>query len=323
VLAQAGKEDEALVAVSAMHRKGLFTRQSLELYRDLTFKRDLLDKSQAAQALLARKYPDDVMVRWNGGMLALKAGKLDSAQQIFENLAAKYPEAEQFEWARLTMFLAKEQFERAIRECAESDAPAHVTGPIQARAYRRLDKPDLARKAYRRALASKKTPSLMMQYADFLIDAGDNRAASAVYREIIASAGDKLAADSMNNAIVLNNLAWSLIEDGADLKTGLEAAQKAYGLEPGNPHILDTYATGLIKSGKYNTAIELLEDNPLTAKEARLRFHLATAYEKSGATALALRGYRTALDAMDGEGALKMPLNQESLRRHIDALENR
>ncbi len=321
ILARAGKEEEALAAVSAMHRKNLFTKPSLELYRDLTFKRDLLEKSQAAQQLLARKYPDDVMVQWKGAVLAIKAGKLDSAQAVLEKLANQHPESNQFEWARLSMYLAKKQYDKAIFACKASAAPAAITGPIMARAYRKLGKPKQAQAAYKKALAEKQSPSLMMQYADFLIAEGDNAGASRIYKKVITTGGEKLAADSAGNAIVLNNLAWSLIESGDDIKSGLEAAQKAYELMPENAHILDTYATGLIKGGKYKDAIKLLEGSALGKQEARLQFHLATAYEKSGSTALALRSYQAALKAMNAESRLDMPLSKSKLQAHIHKLE--
>ena len=45
-LSRSGKENEALVALSMMHRKRSFTRGSLELFRDLTFRKNLLEKSE-------------------------------------------------------------------------------------------------------------------------------------------------------------------------------------------------------------------------------------------------------------------------------------
>ena len=43
VLSRSGKENEALVAISIMHKRKLFTRASLVLFRDLTFIKNLLE----------------------------------------------------------------------------------------------------------------------------------------------------------------------------------------------------------------------------------------------------------------------------------------
>lgn len=57
----------------------------------------------------------------------------------------------------------------------------------------------------------------------------------------------------------MNNLAWFLIDKDRDVKKGLELAEKALEMDPGNYSFLDTKGWGLYKQGKYREALEILE----------------------------------------------------------------
>lgn len=64
-----------------------------------------------------------------------------------------------------------------------------------------------------------------------------------------------------NNAMMLNMIAWTIVDDASDLKKpDLEAAvyiaEKGVKLEPNNAYILDTLAYALFKQGKIDQALE-------------------------------------------------------------------
>lgn len=57
-----------------------------------------------------------------------------------------------------------------------------------------------------------------------------------------------------DNAMVLNNYAYFLSEEGRDLERALEMSQRAITLQAGNPTYIDTYAWILYKLGRYSEA---------------------------------------------------------------------
>lgn len=84
-----------------------------------------------------------------------------------------------------------------------------------------------------------------------------------------------------DNAVALNNLAWLIHRD--DAARGLELAEKAYSRNSENPSIADTYGWILLKNGKVNESIEVLEKARERAPESRdITEHLAEAYREAG-----------------------------------------
>ena len=124
-LSRTGKSNEALVALSTMHRRGSFTKTSLELFRDLTFKQNLLDKSENAQKLLEKLYGNDARIRWNGATLALRSGKVDSAITLLKDLEKQFPNEPQFKTAQISALIIK--VITKVRHCAIRDLPRDDT----------------------------------------------------------------------------------------------------------------------------------------------------------------------------------------------------
>jgi len=93
----------------------------------------------------------------------------------------------------------------------------------------------------------------------------------------------KLLSHAPNDLMALNNLAlqYSDIKDPRALAT----AERAHGLAPNNPSILDTYGWILVQSGKLKTGIANLQ-KAHTAKPGNpeIALHLATALAKNGDT---------------------------------------
>lgn len=96
-----------------------------------------------------------------------------------------------------------------------------------------------------------------------------------------------------DNVLILNNLAWVGGELG-DPKA-LSYAEKAATLAPGNPAVLDTLGTLLVKKGDVAQGVEKLQQAAQGApNQADIRLHLAKALIKAGDKAAA----RKELDAL-------------------------
>ncbi len=87
--------------------------------------------------------------------------------------------------------------------------------------------------------------------AGIYIQAGIPDKAEVYYRQALS-----LQPDNPNR---LNNLAWFLIDNDRNINEGLELANKALELRPGNYIYLDSKGWGLYKQGKYEEALQLLE----------------------------------------------------------------
>jgi putative PEP-CTERM system TPR-repeat lipoprotein len=113
----------------------------------------------------------------------------------------------------------------------------------------------------------------------------DYKSAARYYQTLVAQQPD--------NVRFLNNLAWVAGEVG-DPKA-LSYAEKAAGLAPGNPAILDTLGTLLVKKGDVTQGLEKLQQAAqLAPNQSAIRLHLAKALIKVGDKASA----RKELDAL-------------------------
>jgi Tfp pilus assembly protein PilF len=113
---------------------------------------------------------------------------------------------------------------------------------------------------------------------------------------------ESLLAEMPNNASVLNNLAYMLVENDEKLVEALEYAKRAYELMPNNPNILDTYGYALYKNGRFAEADEFLQaalqqyEQSEVSAPAELYEHLGMTKEKLGAQTEALAAYKQALE---------------------------
>jgi tetratricopeptide (TPR) repeat protein len=322
VLSQIGQLDSALIAISTLHHNKVFTRNSLQLFRDLTFKKNLVEKSAAAQQLLEQQFSGDVGVRWSGAVLALRTGEHEKALRVFSDLARTYPTEERFETARIATYLFQGENQKVIDECAKSSFRTPSLLKLKARAYRGLGDDVQASQVYSQAAKSGADAATLMEYADFLLSLKKPGDAAAVYEQLrgIVSTGAKQ--DSVQMAMVLNNLAWSYIQNGtAELAKVVEIAQLAHRYMSSSVHILDTYADVLNRAQRYKETITLLDNNALAEREPRLLFHLAAALEKAGQRNKSLRVYQDVLGRMqDTTVTLPMHISSEKIKTHMSSM---
>lgn len=327
IKATLGKDEDALKFISRLHAHKLFSKISLELFRDLTFKRKLFEKSAAAQKLLELKFKDDVQIQWRGAVLALNQGKTDSAITLFSNLAKKYPTEETFEVMRINALLIKGSYEQVLQECASSPLASTSKATIsalKARALRKLQKNSEACLAFEEAIEGAKNNKLeiVSEYAGFLLEIGDQKKAAALFWDLVTAFEKNPKKDTVALAMLLNNFAWSAIESGSkDDKTIIEAAKKANALQPQNISIIDTYAMVLLKTGSYKECINLLQDKNSVIKEPRMLVYLGQAYEKRGDKNKAVRNYLQALAIPDSVGKMPLQINRVKLTEHVKALQ--
>lgn len=321
VLTKIGKDDEALSLIMTLHKKKRFTKHSLELFRDITFRKKLIKESMAAQKILEKKYKDDASVQYTSAIIALQNGKTDKALSILLKLAKRYPEEQAFEIARIRTYLIKKEYKQVIKECRESSLEVHILCPMLAETYIKLGEPDKAEKVFRKSITQKKSLKLMLAFAQFLTNQEYYEKAVTVYKEIIETYEPKLKEDNRGNALMLNNYVWTLLQiPSSHKKEALSTIKKAYSLYPENLHILDTYATTLLKNAKYKECIKLLKDFDAAKKEPNLLLHLATAYDKIGDTNKAVRTYKDILLSSDSTTALSFSSTKETVQKRIDEL---
>lgn len=321
ILAQSGKYDEALAAISVMHKANHYTKNSLEIFRDLTLKKQLIDKSFAAQEILESTYKDDAGVQYGRAILAMKTGNADTALQILTVLTEKYPKEARFELAKISIYLLQEKYSQVVEECNNSKINPNLYAGMLAAAYIKLDKQAQAEKVYLNAIDEKKSFSLMMEFAQLLVNSGKHQDAVKVYNTIKESFKEKLDDNREMNALLLNNFAWSLLQDtDPQKKAALKAAKSAYDLLPDNVNILDTYASALIQNNKFKQCINVLANNTQIQKEPQLLYHLAKAYEKTKDFNNAVRNYRLIVNSNTTDNKIKLVVSKIKLKEHIDKL---
>jgi FimV-like protein len=81
----------------------------------------------------------------------------------------------------------------------------------------------------------------------------------------------------------LNNLAYLLTENYNDPKGALELAVRAYRQMPSSPEIIETLGFVLVKNGRYEEAVPLLEKaNEVIPDNPAVQLHLGMAYQGIG-----------------------------------------
>jgi predicted Zn-dependent protease len=313
LLSMTGRDTMALALLGVMHQRKISTRSSLELLRDITFKMNRIDDAQKVQSLLSSLYKNDVPLRWAGGMLAMKTGKLDSAFTVFTSLCRDYPNEMRFHYSRLFVYYLKGAYDELLNEIGKLGKTSPAIVRLQARTLQKLHKNKEADAAFRTAIASDKSIALKMEYAEFLINTNNGSQAAQIYAEMLKA--DKGAHDLDTNeyVAVLNNLAWSLLQaENSDKKTVLSTIEKAYSLNKKIPSIVDTYAEALLKYKDFKGCIALLEKSPITVQEAALQIKLSSAYEGVNELTKAIRALEEAKKLMDSGSPGRISTNVDA-----------
>ncbi|MEZ4698765.1 MAG: tetratricopeptide repeat protein [Rhodothermales bacterium] len=114
-----------------------------------------------------------------------------------------------------------------------------------------------------------------------------------------------------NNALALNNFAFSLASRGEQLKKARRYAEQAVATSPGNPSFLDTLAWVHYAAGDYQKALSVLEDAlSLRGAGAAVHEHLGDVLMKLGRQAEARAAWEKALQMAPGTATLESKLGR-------------
>jgi predicted Zn-dependent protease len=196
LLFRLGKDNDALLMINNLHHRRFFSKESIELFRDISLKKQLVEKGVVAQRILEQHYPKDVSIRFKGALLSLQTGQYDSAFKKFSLLAGDYPDESKFEKARLSILLLRKDYKNVIAECLKSKLPFDSTATFLATAYSSLSQFKEAQETYLRAIKPSQSPRLLVEYADFLLDNHKNQEAAVIYRKLIEGNFLSMNADS-------------------------------------------------------------------------------------------------------------------------------
>lgn len=256
---------------------------------------DLLAQVQASQGDLAaavgtlsnavEKNPNDAGVRAKLAAAQAAAGRHSEAEQNFKKALQMKPDAPEIELMLAALYRSQKSFDDALRiakglqkRYPASSAGYLVEGDVMVATSKRSDAAEAFHKAYEREPGADVLIRLLS-----MLDSSDKEPAA---RKLAAEwmekhprdtvvpmyeAGSAMARNqfdrarteyqrvlrvSPDNAIVLNNLAWlSWRTKDAEAK---RFAEKAYGLAPDNPAVLDTYGVILVESGQMKKGLEML-----------------------------------------------------------------
>jgi tetratricopeptide (TPR) repeat protein len=129
-----------------------------------------------------------------------------------------------------------------------------------------------------------------------------NKTADKTYLEKAIEEYESILKKQPTNMMVLNNLAYLLVENNMDLGKALEYAERAYKTLSNNANVLDTYGYVLLKNGKIKEADEFMQralqqyEKDKMSAPMEVYEHLAMVKEKLGQNAEALEAYKRAIE---------------------------
>jgi tetratricopeptide (TPR) repeat protein len=249
-------------------------RQAESLYRQL-YKAgsDLRAAEGLGSALIALGRSDEALQLWalelkrNPDSIAVRTvmARIASSAKRYDTAAEHYSWAERAAPPGIELLLELGHFER----------------------NRRDDRAALQKFIHARQLApSDARPD--WELATLYRDANQHRQAIQHYRQAAALAPD--------NPIILNDLAYTLSESGADLDEALRFATKAHQLQPKAPQIADTLAWIYVKKNKPDSAIQILQNiTKAVVTRSAYHYHYGAALLRKGDVANAKRQLELAL----------------------------
>ncbi|TFH48526.1 MAG: PEP-CTERM system TPR-repeat protein PrsT [Lysobacterales bacterium] len=252
-------------------------------------KRDVANTRRALNRVLELQ-PDNPLAILGLGNLALRTGELDEAMKIASELQQSQPKSP-------AGFNLQGDVLMARNEPGKS-APAYQKALEMAPASATLLKLYAARS---RAGQSNATATL----SDWLKDHPDDAAVRLAYASTLHQSGKRARAvteyaqvlkSQPGSVLALNNLAWLYFEDGDS--RAVDLAERAYDRAPERAEIIDTYGWLLIKSGRLEQGLSLLEKAAKRAPEnGDIRYHLAAGLAEVGDKSRAKRELTALLDS--------------------------
>jgi putative PEP-CTERM system TPR-repeat lipoprotein len=228
---------------------------------------------QAAQKLAPNFGP----AKFAQARLLAKAGKLDDAQALLEQLAAAYPNDPSVMALKGDLALGQNRPQEAVALYKAALAKQEANFLVVRLAASQLRAGDQSGCIGTLNAWLKRYPNDYYTrgiLADALIATGQPREARGQYV--------KLAEKDPKNVAVLNNLAWASLQMGA-VDEALSYVQRAYKLAPEQPQVLDTLAMILLRKGNIAEAVSTLSKALDHARaNTGIRLHYAQALSMAG-----------------------------------------
>ena len=144
---------------------------------------------------------------------------------------------------------------------------------------------------------------MRLAYASTLHQSGNKARAVSEYEQVLKS--------QPGSVLALNNLAWLYFEDG-DARA-VDLAERAYDRAPERAEIIDTYGWLLVKTGRLEQGVSLLEKAAKRSPQnGDIRYHLAAGLAEVGDKSRAKRELTSLLES--GQEFSEKPAAQALLR---------
>lgn len=231
------------------------------------------------------------------GMVDCKVaqGKYEEAVNLVQAQVAKNPDNLGYRMSLASLYSADKKYGQAIQEFQNVIAKSDKSPELPA-LYVRLGEVQRMSGDTNAAIASfnkardlaPKDPVPLLQVALIYDTSGRNEEARKIYDQVL-----KLQPD---NTIALNNIAYAKADEGVDLDTALNFAERARTKMPDDPNVLDTVSLIFLKKNLTDEGLRLLRE--LVARKpdnATYHLHFALALYQKGEKAEAKRELQTAM----------------------------
>jgi tetratricopeptide (TPR) repeat protein len=179
------RTDTALYLLSWVHERGIYSKQSIRLFRDLTYSKQRSGLSREAQKMLEDVCGDDETVAFQGAVLEMNAGNLDNSLRSLNSLLERRPESEPVKIARVTVLMRQGKYDEALKECDALKAPAENICTLRARIYAAMNETAKAEECFKKSIAINGKPVAKLEYANFLLSRGKENGAFEIYHSIL------------------------------------------------------------------------------------------------------------------------------------------
>jgi predicted Zn-dependent protease len=156
-------------------------------------------------------------LEYDHALFLMATKNFDRAAFMLDSLVAKYPENKNLETARISVFMAKGDFNGALRECEKSSAPAGLIAPLRARALLRLNRPAEAEVAFDTACAHTTDLHILLEFGNFLMSQiNKSDKASAIFQSVLKKIPNEPVASLGLATIALNAKDYALARKRVD-----------------------------------------------------------------------------------------------------------
>jgi len=285
-----GQPDDALSTLSELAQR---YPDSADTHMQLALaygqKRDV-DNTRRALDRVLELQPGNPLATLGLGNLALRTGELDEAMAIAKQLQQTQPKSPAGFSLEGDVLMARSEPRKAASayETALAKAPASATVLKLYAARSRAGASNPGATLLDWLGEHPQDAAVRLAYASTLHQAGKKPQAVAEYEQVLKT--------QPGSVLALNNLAWLYFEEG-DARA-VELAERAYERAPERAEIIDTYGWLLIKSGRTEQGLSLLEKAAKRSPEnGDIRYHLAAGLAQVGEKNRARRELTALLDS--------------------------